>query len=332
MWVKFIASGKPTNLTGVDRSRCDAWHRNRRDRHLARRHASRLHGENRVEHCRLKHGRFPRRLVARQRSSSQITSVYAGRWIDARSRSCAQRRTCRRPPVGRQRRWDESKRRSFRFVRGRHIHWPTWSRDGYIYFIDTTAPLLNMEPSGISRIRPGPTKQSNESSRHHGARSSHCRCRTETALFMRQTQRRRSWVCGGARRSGGADRRLTIGIGEYAEPRISTDGKTLVATRYDVHQSLIRIDVRQEFRGDEIHHRWVYREISIPAEIDPFADRLVFSSSRTRETGIFGPLGSMVPMLGPSHQVHGFMSGRRFRPTVNRLRSCRTETESGRSG
>jgi len=36
---------------------------------------------------------------------------------------------------------------------GRHIHWPAWSRDGHIYFIDTRAPLLNMEPSGISRIK-----------------------------------------------------------------------------------------------------------------------------------------------------------------------------------
>ena len=31
---------------------------------------------------------------------------------------------------------------------------PTWSRDGYIYFIDTSAPVVNMEPSGISRINP----------------------------------------------------------------------------------------------------------------------------------------------------------------------------------
>ena len=37
---------------------------------------------------------------------------------------------------------------------GRHIHWPAWSPDGLIYFIDTKTSLLNMEPSEISRIDP----------------------------------------------------------------------------------------------------------------------------------------------------------------------------------
>jgi Tol biopolymer transport system component len=78
---------------------------------------------------------------------------------------------------------------------------------------------------------------------------------------------------------GTRSRALTSGIGEYAEPRISEDGHTLVATLYDVHQSLIEVDVNRNpgatkplsagYTGD------------LDPSFDPIGNRLAFSSSRT---------------------------------------------------
>jgi len=40
---------------------------------------------------------------------------------------------------------------------GMHVHWPAWSRDGYIYFLRTFTTVANLDPADIYRIeaRPG---------------------------------------------------------------------------------------------------------------------------------------------------------------------------------
>jgi Tol biopolymer transport system component len=161
---------------------------------------------------------------------------------------------------------------------GKHIHWPTWSSDGYIYFIDTSAPLFNMEPSGISRINPdqGKIEPVVATSRRaifplpmpdgNGLIYAANPTTAELGLWWRPP-------------NGGPDRPLTSGIGEYAEPRISADGRTLVGTLYDVHQSLIRVEVAQNFGAMKFLTEGYTGDLD-PA-IDRTADRLVFSSSRT---------------------------------------------------
>ena len=80
--------------------------------------------------------------------------------------------------------------------------------------------------------------------------------------------------------SGGPSRRITTGVGEYAEPRVSADGRTLVATLYDFRQSLVSVAttssqsgrmtaVTDGFGGD------------LDPSLSPTSDQLVFSSSRT---------------------------------------------------
>ena len=161
---------------------------------------------------------------------------------------------------------------------GRHIHWPTWSHDGYIYFIDTRAQLVNMEPSGISRVNADtgqsesiitplrraifPMPMPNGNGLIYAANPA----TAELGLWWRSSD-------------GTESRPLTSGIGEYAEPRVSPDGHTLVATLYDVHQSLIEVSVDQDsgrtkpltagYTGD------------LDPSFDPVGDRLVFSSSRS---------------------------------------------------
>ena len=125
---------------------------------------------------------------------------------------------------------------------GMHIHWPTWSPDGSIYFIrkfETT--VANQESAEIYRIpsRGGPMESVVSTSRRAmfpvpmpkggGLIYSANPTSAELSLWWRP--------------ANGEARRLTTGIGEYAEPRISADGKRLICTLYEFRQSLIRIDV-----------------------------------------------------------------------------------------
>jgi eukaryotic-like serine/threonine-protein kinase len=161
---------------------------------------------------------------------------------------------------------------------GVHIHWPAWSSDGAVYFIRTIAPVLNMEPSGIARIFPdsGTVEPVLETSRRaifplpmpdgRGLIYAANPNTAELGLWWRPS-------------NGGPGRRLTSGVGEYAEPRISADGRTLVCTLYDVRQSLIRLSVADDFgvvtpltagfTGD------------LDPTLTPSNDQLIFSSSRT---------------------------------------------------
>jgi serine/threonine protein kinase/Tol biopolymer transport system component len=161
---------------------------------------------------------------------------------------------------------------------GRHIHWPTWSRDGYIYFIDTRAQLLNMEPSGISRVNaetgkidvvlapprraifPMPMPDGN------GIIYAANPATSELGLWWRSSD-------------GIVSRSLTQGIGEYAEPRISPDGHTLVATLYDVRQSLIELTV--DGSAGTTKPLTMGDTGDLDPSFDAIGDRLVFSSSRT---------------------------------------------------
>src|SRR5262249_56391979 len=115
----------------------------------------------------------------------------------------------------------------------------TWSRDGYIYFIDSSAPLLNMEPSEISRINP---EQGKIEPVIRTARR---------AIFPLPMPDGKGLIYAGNPTTlelglwwrppgSGRSRSLTYGIGEYGEPRISADGRTAGCTLYDVHPALSR--------------------------------------------------------------------------------------------
>ena len=160
---------------------------------------------------------------------------------------------------------------------GMHIHWPTWSSDGHIYFLRTFTTVVNLDNAEVYRIFPEVGKQLEpvvQTTR-----------RAMYPLFLSNppglvysanpfTAELRLWWRSAA---GGAPRQLTTGVGEYSEPRASADGRSIVAALYELRQSLVRIPVGE---GTEMAPVTDGFQGDLDPVLTPAGDRIVFSSSR----------------------------------------------------
>jgi len=164
---------------------------------------------------------------------------------------------------------------------GLHAHWLAWSSDGNYLYFNRSAVSANLEPTAIYRVpvAGGAEEPVIETSRRasfplplaDGLIYSANPSSVELALWWKP------WT--------GQPVRLTTGIGEYAEPRQSADGRRLVATVYQSRRALwsLSVDspsptpvlVTQSASGD-----------SDPAW-SPKRDRLAFSSTRTGDRNIW---------------------------------------------
>jgi Tol biopolymer transport system component len=162
---------------------------------------------------------------------------------------------------------------------GMHNHWPAWSPDGSIYFIHTLSTVLNnSEPAEVYRVDPrGGSMESVISTTRRAVYP--LPMPDGTGLIYAANPASADLSLWWRPATGGQAQRLTTGIGEYAEPRISADGKSLVCTLYEIRQSLYRIDVTSGrparlaaitdgFGGD------------LEPNTAPNGDRMVFTSTR----------------------------------------------------
>jgi serine/threonine protein kinase/Tol biopolymer transport system component len=161
---------------------------------------------------------------------------------------------------------------------GIHIHWPTWSKDGLVYFIRT---ITNLDQAEIYRVNPRggaaePVVSTLRRAMHpvlipSGDGLIYAANPTGVDLGL--------WWLPVA----GKDAiRLTMGIGDYSEPRISADGRKLVATRYEVRQSVMRVSTTEPELGRVTAVTDGYGG-DLDPNVSPSDDRIVFSSSRTGE-------------------------------------------------
>jgi len=168
---------------------------------------------------------------------------------------------------------------------GVHVHWLNWSRDGFIYFIRTITTIANLDQAEIYRINPrGGSPEPVVSTLRRamypvpmpdglGLIYSASPRGVDLGLWWRLLQ-------------GGDAQPLTMGTGDFAEPRISADGRMLVATRFELRQALTRVGLMQAEYGHMTTLTNGYNGDLDPS-VSPLGDRLVFSSSRTGDRHIW---------------------------------------------
>jgi Tol biopolymer transport system component len=165
---------------------------------------------------------------------------------------------------------------------GMHKHWAAWSRDSRHLYFNYSPTGTNAEPSSIYRVAAtgGPIEPVVETVRR--AMFPALTADGDGLIYAANPESVDLglwWKPLGA--AADAARKLTIGVGEYAEPNLSADGTRLVATLIDSRQALISIPAGPgEFAVD--------RALTLTGDtgdVDPAVSsdgrRLVFSSTRS---------------------------------------------------
>jgi Tol biopolymer transport system component len=163
---------------------------------------------------------------------------------------------------------------------GLHAHWPAWSPDGkFVYFIYGIVGS-NGEPSEIFRVpavggEPEPVVRTSRRAVFpvpmpdgRGLLYSANVDSADLGLWWRPLGR-------------GEPRRLTVGVGSYAESRLSADGRFLVSTLVDVRQSLLSIPVSAEAEMTAPRALTDGETGDLDPDVVPHSGRIVFSSSRS---------------------------------------------------
>jgi Tol biopolymer transport system component len=160
---------------------------------------------------------------------------------------------------------------------GRHVHWPSWSRDGQSLYFIYTYQSWNTEQSEIYRVpaaggAPEAVVQSIRRAVYPVPLPG------GDLLFSANPESVDLglwWQSG----RGGPATRLTTGVGEYTEASVSNDGRRLVSMVVDERQSLVAIDVTGP--RPTVHPLTDGHGGDLDPSQDPTSDRIVFSSTRS---------------------------------------------------
>jgi eukaryotic-like serine/threonine-protein kinase len=204
---------------------------------------------------------------------------------------------------------------------GMHIHWPAWSHDGrYIYF-NYSASTANREPTSIYRVQTtgGPIEPVVATARRavfpfptsdgSGLIYSANPNSVDLALWWRPLD-------------ATEPRRLTTGVGEYSEPAMTPDGRTMVSSLIEVRQGLSAFTISDGPSSPQPITNGTTGDID--PVLSPDGGQLVFSSSRSGYQNIWTarPDGTMAraltsgnafderPAFSPDGQRLAFVSDR----------------------
>jgi len=167
---------------------------------------------------------------------------------------------------------------------GIHIHWPAWSSDGHIYFIRTRSTIANLDQADAYRVdsRGGAVEPVVKTQRRAVFPAP---ALDGTGLVYAGDQLTADLSLWWLPSTAGPPTLLTTGVGDYSEPRVSTDSSTVVATFSELRQSLERLSVAADrmqiqpvtfgFTGD------------LDPSIAPNGDAVVFTSSRSGTRAIW---------------------------------------------
>jgi eukaryotic-like serine/threonine-protein kinase len=161
---------------------------------------------------------------------------------------------------------------------GMHVHWPVWSHDGRHIYFNYSISTANREPASIYRVPAagGPVESVVVSPRR--------------AVFSFPTRDGRGVVYAANPNSvdlalwwrpvdGGDATRLTTGVGEYAEPSITSDGRTMISSLVQFQQTLMVFTMNAGALPPQPITDGTTRDID--PMVSPNGQQLVFSSSRS---------------------------------------------------
>jgi Tol biopolymer transport system component len=208
----------------------------------------------------------------------------------------------------------------------RHVHWPVWSQDGRYLYFNYTISTANREPASIYRVAAsgGPIEPVVATARR--------------AVFPFPTPDGRGLIFAANPTSvdlalwwrpfdGADDARLTTGVGEYSEPSITPDGRTMISSLVQFHQALTVFTMNAGAPSRPITDGTTG---DIDPTVSPNGEQLVFSSSRSGFQNLWTarPDGSMPraltsgnvfderPALSPDGRRLAFVSDRGGRRSI----------------
>jgi serine/threonine protein kinase len=159
-----------------------------------------------------------------------------------------------------------------------HVHWPVWSQDGRYLYFNYGISTANREPASVYRVAVsgGPVEPVVATARR--------------AVFPFPTPDGRGLIYAANPTSvdlalwwraldGGDAVRLTTGVGEYAEPSITSDGRTMISSLVQFRQTLTVFSMNAGASPPQAITDGTTGDID--PVLSPNGQQLVFSSSRS---------------------------------------------------
>jgi eukaryotic-like serine/threonine-protein kinase len=202
-----------------------------------------------------------------------------------------------------------------------HVHWPSWSADGHDVYFHRSITAWNAEPTEVYRVAAdGGTPERVVASASRAAFA--VATPDGRGLIYAANPTKAELNLWWRPLAGGEPVRLTTGVGEYAQPRISLDGRTMVCTLFETRNALLRVSLGSEpaiatsltngYGGD------------LDPDLSRSGDRIVFSSTRSGQRNLWiahgdttdarpltsGESTDEYPQFAPDGRLIAFISNR----------------------
>jgi eukaryotic-like serine/threonine-protein kinase len=203
-----------------------------------------------------------------------------------------------------------------------HKHWASWSADGQYVYFDRSITGWNAAPTEVYRVAAAGGTPERVVASANRAESAMATPDGRGLIYAANPTKAEMNLWWRPLVDGQAVR-LTTGVGEYAQPRMSRDGRTMVCTLFETRDSLVRLDLGPGSTATSLPITDGYTG-DLDPDLSRSGDRMVFSSTRSGQRNLWiaradgtdpRPLTSDTsideyPQFAPDGQQIAFISNR----------------------